>query len=44
DLVSRQVQLGGVQRAIGPATMGESRVQVDGESISIRMGAVYRVL
>jgi xanthine dehydrogenase accessory factor len=44
ELVSRQVQLGGVQREIGPATMGESRVQVDGERISIRMGAVYRVL
>ncbi|TFZ32806.1 XdhC family protein, partial [Pseudomonas syringae] len=44
ELVSRQVQLGGVQREIGPATMGASRVQVDGERISIRMGAVSRVL
>ncbi|MCF5627659.1 XdhC family protein, partial [Pseudomonas syringae] len=44
QLVSREVQLGGVQRDVGPAALGEARVQINGERISVRMGAVYRVL
>lgn len=43
-VIGREVVLGGVQRSTGPAALGESRVQVEGERFSIRMGAVYRVL
>jgi len=44
ELLTRNVLLGCDERNLGPATLGEARVRVDDERISIRMGAVYRVL
>lgn len=42
--VTRQVRLGGTQRDLCPATAGEARVERREDDISIRMGAVFRLL
>lgn len=40
----REIRLGSLQRGIRPADMGEGRVQVTGEHISLRVGAIHRLL
>ena len=44
ERVTRQVRLGGSQRSLRPAAMGEPRVERAGDEVSIRMGAVFRLL
>lgn len=44
QLVSRQVRPGGQQRRIRPGHMSDPRVQVNDEEISIRLGAVQRLV
>lgn len=44
QLTTRCVQLNGNGRNIRPATMGEARVAVIADQVSIRVGAVYRVI
>lgn len=43
-LLSREVWLGGREHGIGVAAMNAPRVKVDGEHISLRIGAVQRII
>ncbi|RRV10351.1 XdhC family protein [Pseudomonas sp. v388] len=44
ERVTRQIRLGGSQRALRPAAMGEARVERGEDEVAIRMGAVFRLL